>query len=327
MLFLTSGVMSEVRLHPWLQRYAAATLGVALVTVVAGTLVTSMKAGMAFRDWPTSDGYLMVTYPWFRDFARDWDRFLEHGHRLAGMAIGLFAIGLVAVTHRYEARRSVRWTSIGVLFGVICQGLLGGFRVRLDDFGLAQLHGAFAAIVCSAIAMVMTMLGARWVQAASESPTADVEHLRPFAVISIVALAFQYFLGGLIRHHGTGLHEHLGMGFIVLCLLLANAWLAMTSGVRWIRQGGTLLALVVTIQVLLGLGSWVMRYGHGSYVAVVDSIEQVSIRTAHAVVGILTFMVSVVYAARVFRVYSVARPTPTDALGRPHSNQWAGGAA
>ena len=100
--------MSEVRVHPWLTRYAAATLGVALVTVVAGTLVTSMKAGMAFRDWPTSDGYLMVTYPWFRDFAKDWDKFLEHGHRLAGMAIGMFAIGLVAVVHRWESRKSVR---------------------------------------------------------------------------------------------------------------------------------------------------------------------------------------------------------------------------
>ena len=317
--------MTEVRFQPWLHRYAAATLGVALVTVVFGTLVTSMKAGMAFRDWPTSDGHFIVTYPWFRDFAKDWDKFLEHGHRLAGMAIGMFAIGLVAVAHKYEARRSVRWTSMGVLLGVIGQGLLGGVRVLRDNFDLAQLHGAFAAIVFSGIALVITLLGRSWINAAQVSPTADVEHLRPFALISIAALAFQYFLGGLIRHHGTGLHEHLAMGFVALGLLLANAWLAMTSGVKWIKQGGMLLATVVIVQVLLGLASWVLKFGHGGYVATADSIEQVLVRTAHAVVGILTFMASVVYAARVFRVHSVS--PPIGPVAAPTSQKLAGGAA
>ncbi len=37
--------------------------------------------------------------------------------------------------------------------------------MRLEDFGLAQLHGAFAAVVCSAIAIVMTMLGRNWIDA------------------------------------------------------------------------------------------------------------------------------------------------------------------
>ncbi len=87
-----------------------------------------------------------------------------------------------------------------------------------------------------------------------------------------------------------GLHEHLAMGLVSLLLLLANAWLARSSGVAWIRSGGTLLAWVVTAQVILGLASWVVKYGHGSYVAVADSIEHVSVRTAHAVVGIITFM-------------------------------------
>ena len=317
--------MPDVRFRPWLHRYAAATLGVALVTVVFGTLVTSMKAGMAFRDWPTSDGHFMVTYPWFRDFAKDWDKFLEHGHRLAGMAIGLFAIGLVAVVHRYEARRSVRWLSIGVLLGVIGQGLLGGVRVLRDNFDLAQMHGAFAACVLSAMALVITLLGRSWINAAQDSPAADVEHLRPFALISIAALGFQYFLGGLIRHHGTGLHEHFAMGFVSLLLLLANAWLASTSGVPWIRQGGMLLASIVIVQVLLGLGSWVLKFGHGSYVATADSIAQVAVRTAHAVVGILTCMASVVYAARVFRVHATSRPVGPALT--PTSQNLAGGAA
>lgn len=318
--------MSEVRFHPWLHRYAAATVGVAMVTLVAGALTTSMKAGMAFRDWPTSDGQFMVTYPWLSDFARDWDKFLEHGHRLAGMLIGLWSIGLVVLVHRYESRRSVRLASIGVLLGVIGQGLLGGFRVRLDDFGLAQVHGAFAAVVFSGMAIVVTLLGRAWINAKQDSGHADIEHLRPFALLSVAALAFQYFLGGLIRHHGTGLHEHLIMGFVTLGLLIANAWLAMTSGIPWIKRGGGMLAAITVMQVLLGLAAWVLKFGHAAtgYVATADSIEQVSVRTAHTLVGILTFMLSVVYTARVFRVYSVSQ-TP-DPLTTPASHPLAGGA-
>ena len=319
--------MSEVRYRPWLHRYAAATLGVALVTALFGTLTTSMKAGMAFRDWPTSDGQFMVTYPWFSDFAKDWDRFLEHGHRLSGMAIGLFAIGLVVVVHKFEARRSVRWASIAVLLGVIGQGVLGGVRVLRESFDLAQVHGAFAAVVFSILAIVITMLGRPWINAKQESGTADIEHLRPFALLSVAALGFQYFLGGLIRHHGTGLHEHLAMGFVALALLLANAWLALTSGVAWIKRGGGMLAAVTVMQVLLGLAAWVLKFGHAStgYVAVADSIEQVSVRTGHTLVGILTFMLSVVYAARVFRVHAVTQSVGPISTSAPQS--LAGGAA
>lgn len=318
--------MSDVRYRPWLHRFAATTVCVAIVTLVFGTLTTSMKAGMAFRDWPTSDGQFMVTYPWLSDFARDWDKFMEHGHRLAGMLIGMWSIALVVLTHKYETRRSVRLASIGILLGVICQGLLGGLRVLRDNFDLAQVHGAFAAVVFSGMAIVTTMLSRSWISAKDDSPTADVEHLRPFALLSVAAIAFQYYLGGLIRHHGSGLHEHLAMGFVVLGLLLANAWLAMTSGVAWIRRGGALLAAITVVQVLLGLGSWVLKFGHAAtgYVAVADSIEQVSVRTAHALVGILTFMVSVVYTARVFRVHAVSKPQGSDS---PLSSQSLAGGA
>jgi len=319
--------MSEVRFRPWLYRFAAATVGVAMVTLVFGTLTTSMKAGMAFRDWPTSDGQFMVTYPWLSDFARDWDKFLEHGHRLAGMAIGLWSIALVALVHKYEARRSVRLASLGILLGVIGQGLLGGLRVLRDNFDLAQIHGAFAAVVFSGMALVVTMLGRSWINASQDSRSADIEHLRPFALLSVAALAFQYFLGGLIRHHGSGLHEHLAMGFVALGLLLANAWLAMTSGVPWIKRGGAMLAAITVAQVLLGLAAWVLKFGHAAtgYVAVADSIEQVSVRTAHTLVGILTFMLSVVYAARVFRVHSVSS-TPVVPETNVSSQTLAGGA-
>ena len=202
----------------------------------------------------------------------------------------------------------------------------GGVRVLRESFDLAQVHGAFAAVVFSVLAIVITMLGRPWINAKQDSGHADIEHLRPFALLSVAALAFQYFLGGLIRHHGTGLHEHLAMGFVALGLLIANAWLALTRGVPWIKRGGAMLAGMTVVQVLLGLGAWVLKFGHAAtgYVATADSIEQVSVRTAHTLVGILTFMLSVVYTARVFRVYSVSQTV--DPLTTPSSHPVPGGA-
>src|SRR5690606_13504684 len=135
--------------NPWLHRFAVSTVCVAMITLIAGALVTSKNAGMAFRDWPTSDGQNMLTYPWLGDFARDWDKFLEHGHRLAGMLIGVWSIALAVLVGRLESRRWMRLAAIGVLLGVVAQGVLGGLRVWLDERGLAMLHGAFAACVFS----------------------------------------------------------------------------------------------------------------------------------------------------------------------------------
>ncbi|MCH8923429.1 MAG: hypothetical protein IIA67_09825, partial [Planctomycetes bacterium] len=57
-------------------------------------------------------------------------------------------------------------------------------------------------------------------------------------------------------------------------------------------------------QIGLGAGAWVTKFGFPSsgYVAVQHSAEQLLLRTSHAVVGILLFMTSVIYALRVFRL-------------------------
>src|ERR1051326_8624152 len=57
--------------------------------VWVGGLVTSYKAGMAFPDWPTSDGYFLFFYPWLDWLRGPWDLFVEHGHRLLASLVGL----------------------------------------------------------------------------------------------------------------------------------------------------------------------------------------------------------------------------------------------
>jgi len=300
--------MSNTQSPSWLYRYACAVPCIALVTVIAGALVTSKNAGMAFRDWPTSDGRGMLAYPWLSDFARNWDKFLEHGHRLAGVMIGLWTIGLALVLGLYETRRWVKWTGGAILLGVIAQGVLGGFRVWLDQRGLAMLHGLFAACVVSAMGAIATSLSPGWRNAELQAAGRHTGAAKPLALMTIALLAVQYVLGGLIRHGGQGLHEHLTVGIVSLLLVIASAVAAHWTGIRWLKGSSRMLLAAAVVQVALGGGAWVTKYGFATlgYVAVADSILQVALRTAHTVLGIVVFATAVVHAVRVLRIDAFA---------------------
>jgi cytochrome c oxidase assembly protein subunit 15 len=296
-----------------------------MVTVIAGALVTINNAGMAFRDWPTSDGQAMLTYPWWSDFATNWDRFLEHGHRLAGMLIGVWTIGLAVLLAVKERRVWLKWAGGAILLAVICQGVLGGFRVWLDHRGLAMVHGMFAACVISLMAGVATALSANWSDAESLAGGRDAGAAKPIALLTVALLAAQYVLGGLIRHQGLGLYEHLTVGLVSLVLIVINAVVAHYTRIAWLQRSGRWLLAVALIQVGLGAGAWATRYGIATfgYVAVAESITQVLFRTAHTVVGMALVASAVVHALRVLRIATFAPPEAPVALnfipasGRP----------
>ncbi len=300
--------MSNSSSTNWFRRLAVSTVCLTMVTLIFGALTTSKNAGMAFRDWPTSDGYLMVTYPWFGDFAKNWDKFLEHGHRLAGMLIGIWSIALVVCAFKTQQRRTVKTLSILVLIGVICQGLLGGFRVQLDERGLAMLHGAFAAIVFALMGAVVVLSGKKWSAPEPETERNTLRTMKVFSVLVVAILTAQYLFGGLIRHRGTGLHEHLGLGVASLALIFVNFTFCGFSESGWLRKSGIVLLIIALGQVGLGAGAWVFRFGFTptGYVAISDSIQQVGLRTAHTVWGIVTFQAAVVHLLKVFRVGSVS---------------------
>jgi len=292
-----------------LHRIAISEICVALVTLTFGALVTTKHAGMAFPDWPTSDGYLMVTYPWLKDYAVNWNKFLEHGHRLAGMLIGMWSIGLVICTFCLDQRKWVRGLAVGILLGVICQGILGGFRVQLNDRGLAMLHGIFAAIVFSLMGALAVSTSTGWFAVTENSNRSQrMGKFQGFALILMAVLVMQYLFGSMIRHQGRGLHEHLGLGILALLLVVANAIMAQRAESRWLRRGALVLLMVGFGQVGLGLGTWVVKFGLAQvgYVAVMDSLQQVLLRTAHMVWGVVTLMTAVVYLMKVFRVAAVS---------------------
>src|ERR1043165_3205923 len=69
------------------------------ILVTLGAFTTSIGAGMAFPDWPLSNG--SINPPgWLQDISM----FAEHSHRLTGMMMGLITIALVVWVWRREER-------------------------------------------------------------------------------------------------------------------------------------------------------------------------------------------------------------------------------
>ena len=85
-------------------RLAVACLVMNAVTILKGAMTTSTGSGMAYPDWPLSDGQVMpessyTTVPGF----------LEHFHRLAALTLGLLALALaIWVTRQRLGDRRLR---------------------------------------------------------------------------------------------------------------------------------------------------------------------------------------------------------------------------
>src|SRR6187401_2379732 len=92
------------RTSPWPHRLAVALALITFPLIWVGGLVTTYDAGMAVPDWPNTFGYNLLLYPWQTWLGGPWDLFIEHGHRLLGMAAGLLAIALVATTIYVDRR-------------------------------------------------------------------------------------------------------------------------------------------------------------------------------------------------------------------------------
>ena len=280
---------------------------------------------MAFRDWPSSDGHNMILYPWLNSVG---DKFLEHGHRLAGMLVGVISIGLAAALWFGESRRWVRYLGLVVLLCVIGQGLLGGRRVVVDARGLAMIHGLFASWVFALMSCVAVVTSRSWFE--SDKFKTDEWNLGTgiSAVTAVIAIQLQFVLGGLLRHLGLAVLEHAAFAALVL---LASMWLwvgAYTSGVQWLRRNANGLIACVLLQICLGVVTFIAKFGSfgfGNDVPVQGSALQVWSRTGHTVLGMLVWMLAVVYLLRVIRIMWLRHQPRTGSQAAVNSGALAAG--
>ncbi len=290
---------SSVQTHPMVRTAAWAVVLVALLPITMGAFVTTLDAGMAFLDWPSSDGQNMLLYPWLADLRTSPDKFVEHGHRLAGVLIGLCSILLVVVTRRLDQRRWVRWYAGGILLAVIGQGLLGGARVLLDRQTLAMLHSIAGSIFFTLCLLFLMTTGRHWSQLHTERDTRM--SAMSFGLIMLLPLVVfgQYLLGSSLRHLHTMLDEHIAGAVVVAVLTIGSVVALVRSESSSMRRTGFLVLGALTLQILLGVGSFVTSLGFKPYgiVALRGGWAQVIVCSLHTVGGMLLLGASVLSAA------------------------------
>lgn len=287
----------RARLIHWM---SVGTALVSLVPILLGSLVTTLGAGMAFLDWPTSDGQGMLTYPWLQSHG---DEFVEHGHRLAGMLIGLCSIGLCVAAHVLQATSAVRAGSIAVLAGVIVQGLLGGLRVRLDATTVALGHSLFGCLVFVALWIVATISKPPRKTSAETSDVFETSEVcsKHFAMAVPVVFYLQYLVGAFLRHLGMLMDLHLAGAVLVPVLAIVVVLRSRAASVTIKRRSQRVLAAVL-LQVSLGVGVWLTKYGLSiiGLVAVQHSNLQIVLRSLHTLGGMLVVATAVSWTSGVF---------------------------
>lgn len=293
----------------WLHRFAwlTATLTL-LLPVTTGAVVTTLKAGMAFGDWPSSDGHNMLVYPWLSS-ARD--QFVEHGHRLSGLTIGLLSIALAGFAWSVSCSRTAKYLATAIFTAVFVQGMLGGARVLLDRETLALVHGDFAVGVFSLMAVFVLVTSCGWESRERLSSVDSGRSALGWAVTVLVLMSAQYFFGGVLRHLKLGWAWWLHPWFALapLAAVIVFAVIARRTGSVMVTRCAKVLVGLVVSQALLGLATWFVRYGVPSWgvVAEQESVRQVVVCSLHKVVGMLTLMVSVLSVVCAASVLPAAR--------------------
>lgn len=312
----TSTATAETSPDPFLVWTAWLTPWLAMLPIIMGALTTTKNAGMAFPDWPTSDQQGMFTYPWLQlvdgMFAdpEKLNKFLEHGHRLAGTLLAPMILALIIATWTCSKSPRLRTLAILMAIGVGIQGLLGGYRVELNEIfgkGLALIHGFFASLVFALMCVVGVMAGKKWHNRKEHLGEKPVGALSKWAIGFIVLICMQYLLGGFLRHRGTALHEHLTFGIIsgIAVSILAVRIRKLKN--PWLKSSSVKMVAITHFQVVLGLITFLTKFGLPSmgYVAVAGSTDQIFFRTLHMVTGVLVVSAATVTAVKLWMVKSL----------------------
>jgi cytochrome c oxidase assembly protein subunit 15 len=288
-----------------------------------GGLVTSYDAGMSVPDWPGTYGYNLVLYPWRTWVLGPWDLFIEHGHRLLGALSGLLTIVLLGAVWRYDARRWMRKLVLGALVAVIAQGVLGGFRVLRDDTQLAMLHGCTGPLFFALCVSMAVLTSRGWLDNTQPTKHRDAVSLHRLAWMTAAFSVVQLALGAQLRHVSVHTGPHTFRLFVFFHLLVAAVLAAQIVLLairiqRSHRGRGALvrpalgLVLLIFLQLLLGAGTWVMKYSWPSWLAdqtwavgftiEAEGLLQVLTVTAHVATGSLILGTSVMLALRSVRL-------------------------
>ncbi|MEX0822176.1 MAG: COX15/CtaA family protein [Rhodothermales bacterium] len=298
----------------WRHRFTVLTAGTTVLLFAWGAFVTSINAGLAVPDWPSSFNSYDPFNPW-----PEWWRLTpvlaEHGHRLVGALVGILTLILAVWTWIADSRRWMKYLSVGALLLVSLQGTLGGLRVVLLSLDLAVVHACIAQVFFGLIVALALFTSRPWLTGDRGTYEAsDARGMRRTAWLTVAVLYVQIILGALLRHPGTGIDPMLAglhiLGAIITTaaiILLFRRASARHRGTHLLYPAARWMVVLVAIQFALGLTAFVVTLDDSGMLD--PSNLQVVVNTAHMVTGALLMGCAVAAAVDATR------------LGRDPSNE------
>lgn len=202
---------NESQYQPLLFWFGLASLVWITFLLYAGGFTTTIRAGMAFLDWPLSNGSINP-----EGWLQDRDMAAEHSHRLLGMVMGLLSIALCVGAHLYKADTLVRRMGNWLVIVVVLQGLLGGLRVKLDQLNLQIDHNLYAQsfavahatlaqlFLCLLVAFVIAN-SRSWIEREAGFRERPADNLATWGLAACGAIVLQLIVGAIMRHAHAGL--------------------------------------------------------------------------------------------------------------------------
>ena len=290
----------------WRHRFSWLTVLATVLLICWGGVVTSIGAGMAFPDWPTSLGSYNLINPvdeWWAVPAY----LAEHGHRLVASVVGMLTVVLAAWTWWTDPRAWMRWLGVGAVVLVVVQGILGGLRVLWVSIDLAAVHACVAQLFFAVLVAMTLFTSETWRSGRGVLPGGRAaSRLRTLAYAAMGGIYLQIVFGALLRHAGGGVSAgftavHVTGAFVVVGLVMAGFVTVEKhfDDVPAVRRAGRGLFGAMSLQFALGLAALlVMLYEEGQSGL---TLAPVLLTVAHLVVGALLFGASIVTTLLVAR--------------------------
>jgi len=193
--------------RPALAAFSALAAAWVFVLVALGAFTTTINAGMAFPDWPLSNGSLNPE-GWLTNLSM----FAEHSHRLSAGMMTALTLVLAAWLWRTEPRAWLRRLSYFAVGLVVAQAVVGGLRVLLDrihveslDTSLGRLIAMLHACLAQAFACALIALAVSCSEGWISRPMPVGRGARRMGVLCCALLFAQLAIGAVVRHSFAGL--------------------------------------------------------------------------------------------------------------------------
>jgi cytochrome c oxidase assembly protein subunit 15 len=230
--------------------------------------------------------------------------FYEHIHRMIAQGAGLLTIALAIWTQRVDRRswmRKLGWSALGI---VVAQGVLGGLTVLFYlPPAISSAHATlgqtyFCIMVCLALFSSRSFIERQPLQL----PDSVRPHLPTLAYMSVGAVWLQLIFGAAFRHNGLKVMWHIAWFLVVLTVLTWTMIRVLRSyrDVAPLRRPVSILAALLTVQILLGFGAFTTRVILNAD-APTPLLSLIMTTVSHVAVGALVLANTVVLAIQARR--------------------------